>query len=59
MGLWSILSVIHIISIGTMLNFNGGNNGHGLKKLRVNKPFETECQLEHLNTTNTHENMNN
>ena len=25
-----ILSVIHIITIGIMLNFNGGNNGHVL-----------------------------
>ena len=28
-----ILSVIHIVSIGTMLNNNGGNNGKGLKNI--------------------------
>ena len=27
-----ILSVIHTVTIGTMLNNNGGNNGYGLKK---------------------------
>ena len=30
-----ILSIIHTVTIGTNLNFNGGNNGHGLKKLHV------------------------
>ena len=39
MGLLPILSVIHTTTIGTMLNFNGGYNGHGIKKtLRVNRP---------------------
>ena len=28
-----ILSTIHTISIGTMLNFNGGKNGQGLKNV--------------------------
>ena len=28
-----ILFVIHTIMIGTMLNNNGGNNGHGLKNV--------------------------
>ena len=32
MGPLPILSIIHTVSIGTMLNFNGGNKGHGLKK---------------------------
>ena len=27
-----ILFVIHTVTIATMLNFNGGNNGRGLKK---------------------------
>ena len=27
-----IMSVIHIVTTGTMLNYNGGNKGHGLKK---------------------------
>ena len=29
----SILSIIHTVTIGTMLNFNGGNKGHGLKNV--------------------------
>ena len=33
-----ILSFNHTVSFGIMLNFNGGNNGHGLKTLRVNRP---------------------
>ena len=28
-----ILSIIHTVTIGTMLNYNGGNNGHGLKNV--------------------------
>ena len=32
MGLAPILSVIHTVAIGTMLNCSGGNNGGGLKK---------------------------
>ena len=36
-----ILSIIQTITIGTMLNFNGCNNGHGLKMLR-------EKALSHL-----------
>ena len=34
MGSSVFLSIIHTITIGTILNFNGGNNGHGLKTLR-------------------------
>ena len=34
-----ILSAIHTVIIGTMLNFTGGNSIHGPKKLRVNKPL--------------------
>ena len=33
------LSVIHTVIIGTVLNFNGENNGHGLKTLHVKLPF--------------------
>ena len=33
-----ILSVIHTSTIDTLLNFNAGNEGHGLKTLRENKP---------------------
>ena len=52
MGPSTILSVIHIISIGTMLNFNGNNNGHGLKNVtcketcRIQRIFEEfACNL--------------
>ena len=38
MGPSSFLSIIAIVTNGTMLNFNCGNNGHGLKTLRVNRP---------------------
>ena len=31
MSLSTILSIIHIITIGIMLNFNSGNHEHGLK----------------------------
>ena len=37
MGPLAILPFIHTATVGTMLNFNGGNDGHGLKTLRVNK----------------------
>ena len=33
MGLSPTLSVIHTVTIGTMLNFNGGNNEHGLRNV--------------------------
>ena len=32
MGLSPILSIIHAVTIDTMLNFNGGNNGHWVKR---------------------------
>ena len=35
MGPSPILSVTHAVTIRTMLIFNGGNNGHGLKKRYV------------------------
>ena len=38
MRLSPIPSIIHIVTIGTMLNFNGGNNGHGQKMFRANRP---------------------
>ena len=31
MGRLGASSIIHTITIDTMINFNGGNNGHGLK----------------------------
>ena len=33
MGTSHILSVIHTVTIDTMLNLNGGNNGHALKNV--------------------------
>ena len=39
MGLSPILSIIHTVSISTMLNVNNGNNGHGLKSLLCKKTF--------------------
>ena len=33
MGPSPILSVIHNVTIGTLVNSNGGNNGYGLKTL--------------------------
>ena len=39
MDLSSILSIIHTITIGTMRNFNGGNNGHGLKNVTCKQTF--------------------
>ena len=30
MGLSSFLSITHTVTIGTMLNVDDGNNGHGL-----------------------------
>ena len=39
MGPLPILSIFHIFTIATMLNVNGGNNEHGLKTLRVNRPL--------------------
>ena len=38
MDMSPILSVIHTIIIGTMPNFNDGDNGHWLETLRVNRP---------------------
>ena len=34
-GLSPIRCIIHTVTIGTILNFNGGNNRHGLKKPRL------------------------
>ena len=46
-----ILSIIHTITIGTILNFNVGSNGHGLKMLCVNRPLGfvfTYCPCHHF-----------
>ena len=39
MGPSQILSIVHTITIGTVLNFNSGNNEDGPKTLRVNSPL--------------------
>ena len=33
MGQSSILSIIHTVTIGALLNFSSGNNGHGMKSV--------------------------
>ena len=52
-----ILSVLHTITIGTILNFNGGNNGHKLKTLHVNRTlWKNVSQMNdelHRNSHNT------
>ena len=37
MGPSPILSIIHTVTVSTMLNFKGGNKAHGLKPLLVNR----------------------
>ena len=39
MGLVPILSVIHTVTIGTMLNCGGGNNGGGIKNVTCRQTF--------------------
>ena len=39
-------SVIRTITIGTMLNFKDGNNGHGLKKKVVVTGAKLDVQYE-------------
>ena len=38
-----ILSIIHTITIGTMINFNGSNYGHGLKNVTCKETFMSDC----------------
>ena len=40
MDLSPILSVIHTVAIDTVLNSNGGNNGHGLKTVTCRQTFK-------------------
>ena len=49
MGLSPILSIIHTVTICTMLNIIGGNNRHKMKTLRIKTPLgivntERQCQ---------------
>ena len=39
MSLLPILSIIHTVTVGTMLNSNGGNNGHGFKDVTCKQAF--------------------
>ena len=39
MGPSPILSIIHTVSIGTKLNFNGGNNEYGLENVMCEQTF--------------------
>ena len=45
MGPSPILSIIHTITIATGLNFNGGNNGHGLQKYTDLNQFDVKSAL--------------
>ena len=40
MGSSPILSVIHTVTIGAILNFKGGNNGLGLKNIRCKQTLK-------------------
>ena len=43
MGPSPIQSIIHTVTVGTMLNFNVGDNGYGTTKtLRVNRPLGSQ-----------------
>ena len=63
MGPSPILSVIHTIPIGTVLNCNGGSNGHRLKNLHVNSPvhehFVTAWNLRNQRNGHRHELLQN
>ena len=42
MGPSPIQSIIHTVTVGTMLNFNVGDNGYETTKtLRVNRPLDS------------------
>ena len=45
MGLSPFWSIIHTVTIGAMLNFNGFNNGHGLKMLREKRLLHLDSVL--------------
>ena len=38
--------LIHIVTIGTMLNFNGGNNGYGLKTFTCKQTLKVAEQFD-------------
>ena len=41
------MSIIHMVIIATMLNFNGGNNGHGLKNVTCKQTFSETDTAKH------------
>ena len=41
MGPSPILSIIHTVTFDTMLNFNGDNNGHGIKYATCKQTLNT------------------
>ena len=41
MGSLPIMSIIHTVTIGIILNFIGGNNRHGLKNVTCKQTFNT------------------
>ena len=44
----AILSVVHTIIIGIMLNFNDDNNRHGLKNVTCKQTFTIKFHLSSL-----------
>ena len=36
---------IHIITMGTPINFDRVDNGHGLKTIGVNKPLSNQAEM--------------
>ena len=54
MGPSLILSIIHNITIGTMLNFNSGNNVNGPKDVRCKQTLkrQTACGMNGIHFTN-------
>ena len=45
-GLSPIRCIIHTVTIGTMLNYNGDNNGHGLKDVFVIGRLKLDVRYE-------------
>ena len=53
MGPSPILSIIPTVTIDTMLNFNGGNNRHGLKNVRCKQTLKGIYYLNESIQNNT------
>ena len=54
MGLLPILSVFDTVTIGTMLNFNSGNKGHGVKNLTCKQTFTLTYHFHYRSITTHH-----